>query len=384
MSKVILLREGELFLKGKNRGMFEKSLLKNIKEAVIDYDCKVKKIAGRYVIFDYDEIDQSSIINSVKKVFGLTSLSVATEIETSKDNIDYYFKNIKVNAKTFRVSVKRADKTFPVASNEYEKELGGYVLENNPNLKVSLKNYEVELVADIREGGKTYILSDRIACDGGMPYGTSGKGLVLLSGGIDSPVAAYLMAKRGMELTGLHFHSFPYTSKQAKEKVIELARLLKGYTGHFKLICCQFTKVQEEIHKNCAPEFMITIMRRIMMRIATKICDEYKLKAIITGESLAQVASQTIESINVTNEVAKTYPVLRPLIAFDKTDIISIAEKIGTFNTSILPYEDCCTVFLPKNPLIKPILSKVKREEAKLDIDFLVDECMRTLEVIEI
>ena len=384
MDKVILLREGELFLKGKNRGMFEKALLKNIKQAVSDFDCKVRKIAGRYVVYDFDEIDKDSIINALKKVFGLSSLSVATEIVTSKDNIDTFFKNIKTNAKTFRVSVKRADKTFPVASNQYERELGGYVLEGNPNIKVSLKDYETELVADIRENGKTYIFTEKIACDGGMPYGTSGKGLVLLSGGIDSPVAVYLMAKRGMHLTGLHFHSFPYTSKQAKEKVVELARLIKNYTGHFTLICCPFTKVQEEIHKNCAPEFMITIMRRIMMRIANKICEDKKLKAIVTGESLAQVASQTVESITVTNEVVKLTPVLRPLIAFDKTEIIAIANKIGTYNTSILPYEDCCTVFLPKNPIIKPQLGKVKREEAKLDVDFLVEECLKNLEVIEL
>ena len=383
MKKVILLRVGELFLKGKNRGSFEKALLKNLKNALSSFDCKISKHTGRYIISDFDEIDESSIVSTTQGVFGLSSLSVATEIETSKQNIDDFFKNIKLDVSTFRVSVTRADKTFPINSNVYVRELGGYVLSNNPHLKVKLKDFDKELVADIRENGKTYIFTDRIECSGGMPYGTSGKGVLLLSGGIDSPVAGYMMAKRGMELLGLHFHSFPYTSTQAKEKVVELARILKKYTGEFKLICVKFTEVQEEIHKNCAPEFMITIMRRIMMRVASKICDMYSAKAIVTGESLAQVASQTIESINVTNAVA-TYPVLRPLIAFDKIDTIQIANKIGSYNTSILPYEDCCTVFLPKNPIIKPNIKKVEKEEAKLDIEWLVENCLKTIEIIEI
>lgn len=384
MKKVILLRFGELYLKGKNKSFFEKTLLKNIKESLKDFDLSVVKISGRYLVTDFDEMDYESIVNNLTKVFGLTSLSIATEIETSKENIENYLKTFKTNAKTFRVSVKRADKTFPVASNEYEQFLGGIVLSNNHHLKVKLKNPELELIVEIRENGKSYILTESIQCAGGMPFGTSGKGLLLLSGGIDSPVAGYMMAKRGLELVGLHFHSFPYTSVQAKQKVIDLAKILTNYTMKMKLICCPFTKIQEEIHKNCAPEFMITIMRRIMMRIAKKVCDINGLGAIITGESLAQVASQTIESINVTNSAQTTYPMFRPLIGMDKEEIIQISRKIGTFETSILPYEDCCTVFLPKNPVIKPHMDKVLKEEAKLDIDCLVEDALNNLEIQEV
>ncbi len=384
MRKVILLRFGEIYLKGKNKGYFERVLLNNIKHSLNDFDCKIVKISGRYLVTDFDEMDLISIINKLSKVFGLTSLSIATEFETSKENIENYLKEFKTNATNFRVSVKRADKTFPIASNEYEKELGGIVLESNPHLKVCLKHPELEIVVEIRENKKTYILTESIPCAGGMPVGTAGTGLLMLSGGIDSPVAGYMMAKRGLSLIGLHFHSFPYTSTQAKEKVCKLAKLLTDYSGKIKLICCPFTEIQEEIHTHCAPEFMITIMRRIMMRIAKLCCDKFGAKAIITGESLGQVASQTIESINVTNEAQSTYPVFRPCIGMDKVEIIDISQKIGTFETSILPYEDCCTVFLPKNPVIKPHLDKAKREECRLEIDSLIEKAMNNLEILEI
>lgn len=384
MRKVILLRFGEIYLKGKNKGYFERVLLNNIKHSLSEYDCKIIKISGRYLITDFDEMDLQSIINKLTKVFGLTSLSIAVEFETSKDNIENYFKSFKTNASNFRVSVKRADKTFPIASNEYEKELGGIVLESNPHLKVCLKHPELEIVVEIRENKKTYVLTESLPCLGGMPVGTAGTGLLMLSGGIDSPVAGYMMAKRGLSLIGLHFHSFPYTSAKAKEKVHKLAKILTDYSGKIKLICCPFTEIQEEIHKHCAPEFMITIMRRIMMRVAKICCDKFGAKAIITGESLGQVASQTIESINVTNEAQNTYPVFRPCIGMDKVEIIEISQKIGTFETSILPYEDCCTVFLPKNPVIKPHLDKAKREESRLNIDELIEKAINNLEIVEI
>ena len=384
MRKVILLRFGELYLKGKNKGFFERALLNNIKSALKEFDVNVCKISGRYLVADFDEMDYDQIVSKLTKVFGLYSLSIATEFDTSKENIENFLKEFKTNAKTFRVSVKRADKSFPVQSNEYERFLGGIILSGNHHIKVQLKNPELELVVEIRENGKTYVLTDSIECCGGMPYGTSGKGLILLSGGIDSPVAGYMMAKRGLELVGLHFHSFPYTSVQAKEKVKSLAKILTNYTGRLKLINCPFTEIQEEIHKHCAPEFMITIMRRIMMRIAKRVCDEYGLGAIITGESLAQVASQTIESIFVTNSAQTTYPVFRPLIGMDKSEIIEISRQIGTFETSILPYEDCCTVFLPKNPVIKPHMDKALKEESKLDIEALVNKALSNLEIIEV
>jgi len=385
MKTVLLLRFGEIYLKGKNKGYFEKTLLDNIKNALSEYDCNVKKISGRYLVDDFDEIDRESIINKLKKIFGLISLSVAYEFDTSKENIFSFFKDVKFSEyETFRVTVKRADKTFPIISSDFEKILGGVILKENPKLKVKLKNPDCEIVVEIRENKKTYILTDKIDCAGGMPVGTAGKGLVLLSGGIDSPVASYMMAKRGMSLIGLHFHSYPYTSLQAKEKVCKLAKIISDFSGEMKLICCPFTEIQEEIHKRCAPEFMITIMRRIMMKIASKVCTMFNAKAIITGESLAQVASQTIESIIVTNESQKEYPILRPCIGMDKSEIIEISHKMGAYETSILPYEDCCTVFLPKNPVIKPSLEKAIFEESKLNVDELINKVLNNLEIIDI
>ncbi len=383
MKRVILLRFGELYLKGKNRGYFEKVLISNIKLSLKGIECKFYKVTGRYIVSDYDEIDETIIINKLTKVFGLVSLSVAIEVKTDVDTIKEYISKLKITAKTFRVSVTRADKTFPIQSNIFEKELGGLILKNNPTLKVKLKDFETEIVVDIRENGLTYILHDKIECEGGMPLGTAGKGLLLLSGGIDSPVAGYMIAKRGMSITGLHFHSFPYTSEMAKQKVISLAKLISPYCGKIKLYMCPFTKIQEEIHKHCAPEFMITIMRRIMMKIAGKIALKNGCKAIITGENLGQVASQTVESLTVTNFSQTQVPIFRPLIAFDKKDIINISRKIGTYETSILPYEDCCTVFLPKNPVIKPKLEKVIKEESKLDIETLVENAVQNTEIIE-
>jgi len=385
MKTVLLLRFGEIYLKGKNKGYFEKTLLDNIKNALSEYDCNVKKISGRYLVDDFDELDRESIINKLKKIFGLISLSVAYEFDTSKENIFSFFKDVKFSEyETFRVTVKRADKTFPIISSDFEKILGGVILKENPKLKVKLKNPDCEIVVEIRENKKTYILTDKIDCAGGMPVGTAGKGLVLLSGGIDSPVASYMMAKRGMSLIGLHFHSYPYTSLQAKEKVCKLAKIISDFSGEMKLICCPFTEIQEEIHKRCAPEFMITIMRRIMMKIASKVCTMFNAKAIITGESLAQVASQTIESIIVTNESQKEYPILRPCIGMDKSEIIEISHKMGAYETSILPYEDCCTVFLPKNPVIKPSLEKAIFEESKLNVDELINKVLNNLEIIDI
>lgn len=383
MENAILIRYGELFLKGKNKGFFEKTLINNIKDRLKNYSCSVNKISGRYYVSDYDKADEFQIIETLSKVFGIHSISPAVMIETSEKAIEEYVSNIKLETKTFRITVKRADKSFPFTSNEYSAKLGGMVLKNNPLVKVDLFNAETDINVDIRENGKTFIFFEKINCLNGMPVGTSGKGLLLLSGGIDSPVAGFTMAKRGMTLSALHFHSYPYTSEQAKQKVLDLAQILSGYTGNIKLYICKFTKIQEEIHKNCDPEYMITIMRRIMMRIAEKLCKKRNLQTIITGESLGQVASQTIESITVTNGVVKTIPVLRPLIGMDKEDITIIAKNINTFKTSILPYEDCCTVFLPEHPVIRPTLEKVLEEESKLDIDTLVNDAFLDMEIVE-
>lgn len=384
MNNVILLRFGELYLKGKNRGYFEKTLISNIKHSLKTLPCMVEKSNGRYFITHYDEMQEIQIIDKLTKVFGLVSLSRAVEIPSDIDEIINYVSTLSINSKTFRVSVNRADKNFPIKSNDFEKQLGSIILKKNKDLKVDLKNFETEVMVDIRENGNTYISTDKISCAGGMPLSTAGKGLLLLSGGIDSPVAGYMIARRGLSLSAVHFYSFPYTSEQAKQKVITLANKLTDYVGHITLYMCKFTHVQEEIHKHCAPEYMITIMRRFMMKIAAKLCKQYNLKAIITGENLGQVASQTVESMTVTNFAQTEFPIFRPLIGFDKQDITSIAEKIGTLETSILPYEDCCTVFLPKNPIIKPKLDKVVYEENKLDIDSLIDEALKQIEILEI
>ena len=392
MKKVLLLCYGEIHLKGKNRGSFENALLKNIESAVfsIDKDAKVSRIGGRYLVDGFNQENLELITQRVSKVFGLVSLSVAYEVVSTDENIKDCLKKLILNdeilknAKSFKMEVKRADKKFPIQSTEFAAELGGVVLDEYSNLKVDLRNPEVQIDVDIRENGKTYIFKDKIKGVGGLPVGTSGTSLVMLSGGIDSPVAAYLMAKRGVKITCVHFHSYPYTSKQAKDKVIELANEIKDYCGGFKLYCVSFTKIQEAIHKNCKDGYMITIMRRIMMRICEKLCEKYGYQSVVTGENLGQVASQTIESMTSTESVLNKIPVFRPLLAFDKLEIIEIAKNIGTFETSILPYEDCCTVFLPKNPVIKPKIDLVELEEANLDIDSLVEEALNTMETIVI
>ena len=379
---VIVIRYSEIHLKGGNRNYFEKALLKNIKLALENIDCTASRFNSRYFVSDYNPADEKLIIEKLQTVFGIHSISRALQIKSDKTMLFNFFENYKLDAKTFKVDTTRADKSFPMSSMEISREVGGIILDNNPNLSVDLHNPEKVVYIDIRENGFTYIFDDHIKCLGGMPIGTAGKGLVLLSGGIDSPVAGFKVAKRGMNIMGIHFHSYPYTSEQAKNKVIKLASLIKPYTQIYKLICIPFTKIQEEIHKHCDPEFMITIMRRFMVRIAEKVAKTYKCQALVTGESLGQVASQTIESITSTNSVAQDLPILRPLITMDKEEIVEVAKKINTFETSILPYEDCCTVFLPKFPVIKPKIEKVLKEESKLDVETLVNEAVENLEEI--
>lgn len=382
--RVILLRFGELYLKGNNRNIFESQLINKIKQKLQGEEYKFEKTFGRYLITNYKEEREDFIVNKLKKVFGLYSLSRALEVVADAEVIKSEIAKFQIGNDSFKVYVKRADKNFPVSSMDFAKELGGIVLENNPSASVDLYNPKVEINIDIRLNGKAYIFSEIEKCQGGLPLGSAGRGLLLLSGGIDSPVAGYMMGKRGLELDALHFHSYPYTSELAKEKVLTLAKKLCDYVGKIKLHIVSFTKVQEEIHKNCAEEFMITIMRRIMMRIAEKICENNSLGAIVTGESLGQVASQTMQSMTVTGSVVKEKPIFRPCIAMDKEDIVKIANDIDTYQTSILPYEDCCTVFLPKNPVIKPTVERALREEGKLDVDALVKECLENIEVIEI
>ena len=346
--KVFLLRFGELFLKGDNKKVFEAALEKDIKKKLEDIPCVFKKTQGRYIISNFEERMTGEINRRLSHVFGLCSYSLADEIETSREEIELFLSKINLKGKTFKVELKRADKSFPLTSMEYVKILGAVVLENNPTSKVDLYEPQETIYVDIRMNKKTYIFKDVIKGQGGLPLGTSGKALLLLSGGIDSPVAGYMMAKRGLYLNALHFYSYPYTSEKAKEKVFRLAKKLTGFVGHIKVHAISFTKVQESIHMNCSPEFMITIMRRIMMRIAERICEREGLGAIITGESLGQVASQTMQSMTVTNSVIRNLPVFRPCVGMDKEEIVKIAKDIETFDISIEPYEDCCTVFITR------------------------------------
>ena len=381
MNKVILIRFNEIHLKGGNKKYFTKLLYNNIKDALNDYKCKIENIQNRILVRDFD--DQTEIINILRFVFGVHSISKAIELDTTVDKINEYISTIRLNGESFKCDVNRADKSFPIKSNEYEADLGEIILKNNKDSRVDIHTPDTIIHVDIRENGKTYIFNEIIYAYSGLPLGETRDGLLLLSGGIDSPVAGFSMAKRGLRQDILHFDSFPYTSRLAKEKVISLAKIIKKYIGAKYMYICSMTKLQEEFHVNCKTEYAINLLRRSMIRVANMICDKYKYKTIITGESLGQVASQTIESLSSTNSVAR-YPVLRPLISFNKDEIINIAKEIDTYETSILPYEDCCTVFLPRNPVIKPKIKDAEYEESKVDLDQLLSVIIDNIEIIDL
>ena len=381
MENVIVIRYGEIFLKGKNRKIFENLLKDNIQNSLKDIPHKFSVKHTRYIVSNYGN-NEDLVCQKLNKVFGIYSYSPAIMIPNDLQKIYEIATDLSKDfVGTFKVETNRADKTISKTSIEISREIGGNILKNNPNLKVDVKKPQNIVHIDIRETGETFIFTQEIKGLGGLPTGCAGKGLLLLSGGIDSPVAGFMMAKRGMRLDGLHFHSYPYTGIAAKEKVIKLAEKVGEYSGRFNLYVVSFTEIQEQIHEKCPENYMITIMRRFMMRIAERLSKQIDSQAIITGECLGQVASQTIESMTSSNSVV-TMPVLRPVIAFDKEEIVEIAEKIDTFETSILPYEDCCTVFLPKNPLIKPKLEKVLYEESKLDVEGLINKAMENIEKI--
>lgn len=385
MKKVIIVRVCEIFLKGKNRFYFVNLLESNIKKALSGIKFEIVKLQMRYLIEDFDESDYEIIMSKLLKVSGIHTLSSALCVESDVEEIAKAAISVCEGQKgSFKVETNRADKTFSMHSVELSAEIGGRILERfNKNLWVDVKKPSFVVHVDIRENGETLVYSGVIKGVGGMPVGSSGKGFLMLSGGIDSPVAGYMMCKRGMKLSAVHFHSYPYTGEAAKEKVITLGKKLSEYSSGMTLYVVKFTHIQEEIHKKCSEEFMITMMRRFMMRITERLAEMHGGQAIITGESLGQVASQTTESITSSNSVV-TMPVFRPLIAFDKIETIEIANKIDTYETSILPYEDCCTVFLPKFPVIKPRMEKVLKEESKLDVDELVESALKDVEVIEL
>lgn len=384
MEKVIIVRYCEIHLKGKNRGYFEKIFMMNLEKALAGIRHEIRKPSGRYIVENFDQTRTEEILEKLSRVFGTHTLSSAYKVPAELEMIYDTVKKIAPESGSFKVITNRANKSFPLNSMQLSAEIGGRLLQDFPNLTVDVHAPQHEICIDIRENGDALIFSGHIKGAGGMPVGTSGKGVLLLSGGIDSPVAGYMIAKRGMVLEALHFHSYPYTNMQAREKVEELARILSGYTGGMTLHVVSVTHIQEAIHKHCPAEMMITLLRRFMMRIAERLAEQVGGQCIITGESLGQVASQTIEGMTSSGSVVENLPILRPLVGFDKTEIIERAREIGTFETSIQPYEDCCTVFLPKHPLIRPKMEDVLRAEQKLDVEALLEEAMLSSETVRL
>ncbi|API90851.1 putative tRNA sulfurtransferase [Virgibacillus pantothenticus] len=381
----ILIRYGEMALKGKNIKAFILRLQENIQNKLQDYkNVKVKRTQGRMFIL-LNGHDPEPIIDKCKHIFGIQSLSLAIKEENDPDKVkEAALYALKKNdaASTFKVTVKRINKDFPIRSQEFNHVVGKHLLTNTNGITVDVHQPDVEIKIEIRNEA-TYITSSVVQGAGGLPVGTSGKSLLLLSGGIDSPVAGYLAMKRGVQLEAIHFHSPPFTSERAKQKVLDLAKQLTQYGKSIQVHLVPFTKLQQEIFRQIPDGYAMTIMRRIMMRISEKVCQEQGILSITTGENLGQVASQTMESMNVINEVTN-YPILRPLVAMDKTEIIDIAKKIGTYETSILPYEDCCTVFVPKSPKTKPKREKANHFEAKADLSEWVEEALQNIETIKI
>lgn len=384
MEKVIIVRYCEIHLKGNNRGYFEKVFQENLERALKGIRHEIRRPSGRYIVEGFEEERADEIVARLSKVFGTHTLSVAYKVPAELETIYRTVLSIAPQSGTFKVQTNRADKRFPLDSMQMNAEIGGRLLSAVPQLKVDVREPEHILYIDIRENGTALVFGKYVKGAGGMPVGTAGKGMLLLSGGIDSPVAGYMIAKRGMKIDAIHFHSYPYTNLQAREKVEELARILSEYTCGLQLHVVSVTHIQEEIHRLCPPEMMITLLRRFMMRIAERTAQKNGAQCIVTGESLGQVASQTIEGITSSESVVERLPVLRPLIGLDKTEIIEVSRRIGTYDTSILPYEDCCTVFLPKHPLIRPNLAEVEREEARLDVERLIEEALTSAETVAI
>lgn len=384
MERVIIIRYCELHLKGKNRGFFERLFAVNMERALKGIKHEIRRRSGRYLIEGFDEGDVSLILSKLGKVFGIHTISAGYKVPSDMGDIYSAAKLVCPSAGTFKVETHRADKHFELNSMQISAQIGGRLLDEFKGLSVDVHDPEHIVYIDVREDGTTLVFGKFIKGAGGMPVGSAGKGLLLISGGIDSPVAGHMIAKRGMSIDCVHFHSYPYTNMQAREKVTDLAKTLSGYTCGMTLNVVKVTQIQEEIHKKCNGEYMVTLLRRFMMRIAERIAQNCGAQCIITGESLGQVASQTIEGMTSSNAVISEMPVLRPLCGFDKNEIIERSKQIGTYDISIQPYEDCCTVFLPKHPVTKPKLADVLAEEAKLDVAALVDEALATTEVIKL
>ena len=384
MTDLILLKQGEIVLKGQNKRFFEAKLIANARRRLKKYgDFHVYATQSTvYVEPKNDECDMDGALEAMTKLFGAVSVTRAMACEKDKDAIfaaaRTYLAEAMKGAKSFKVESKRSDKAFPMTSIQLSQYVGGLLSEEFPGTAVDVHDPELVVHLEVRETA-AYVHGIPLLGAGGMPVGSNGRAVTLLSGGIDSPVSSYMIARRGIHLIPVHFFSFPYTSEQAKEKVLELANILTAYCGRLTVEIVPFTHIQEEIRDKCPEEYFTLIMRRFMMRISEKIADMNGCKALVTGENLGQVASQTMEALRVTEEPL-SLPVLRPLIGMDKRDIIKMADQIGTFETSILPYEDCCTVFTPRHPRTKPKLEDVLEVEKALDVETLEKEAMDGIE----
>ena len=388
MQDIILVKLGEIILKGLNRRSFEQKLMANMRRKIAPYGnfsvyCLQSTV---YVEAKDEEADVGAAFEALKKVFGIITLTKAAACEKDKDAITAlakeYLKEDLEKAASFKLESKRSDKSFPLTSIELSQYVGGELSEAFPDIKVEMHDPELTVFIEVRDKA-AYVHSSPVKGAGGMPVGSNGKAVSLLSGGIDSPVSTYMIAKRGVKVIPVHFFSFPYTSEAAKEKVLELAHILEDYCGKLTVEIVPFTRIQEEIRDKCPEEYFTLIMRRFMMRIAERIANNYGAKAIVTGENLGQVASQTMEAMASTQSVI-SMPVLQPLIGMDKEEIIALARKLGTFDTSVLPYEDCCTVFTPRHPRTHPNIEDVEKAESALDVEALVEEALAGIEKAEL
>ena len=389
--KIYLIRTGEVALKGMNKPYFERMLLSRIRNTLRDYqNIEAYRKEGLIFVKTPAEYSEEEIEKRILRVFGVASLSSAVETESDMEVIGQaaavYMKKMMTerNVRTFKVEAKRVDKTFPVESPAIASRTGAAILRacGDDGLKVDVHDPDCVLFVNVRRD-QTYIFADKIRGFGGLPLGTNGKGMILLSGGIDSPVASWMMAKRGMMIEAVHFHSFPYTSERAREKVYDLAGILAGYCGTIRVHSVNILNIQQAIGEHCPENEMTILTRRFMMKIAERVAKKTGCQVLITGESIGQVASQTVQGLVVTDNAVEM-PVMRPLIGMDKVDIMDRAREIGTYETSIEPYEDCCTVFLPKHPATKPKLDRILESESKLDVEALIAEAMETLETVAV
>lgn len=379
MRKLILIKyASEIFLKGLNRNKFEKQLKDNIRNVLKDMPYEFFIDQNRWFIYG-ENIEE--LANRVKGVFGIKEICIVNEIEADMDLIKETALNLynEINPKDFKIETNRANKEFPLKSIEVSREVGAYIFQKVKDSEVNVVKPQCKIIVEIRKKAYVYTEYNKINAVGGLPYGMNGSTMLMLSGGIDSPVAGYMMARRGVELSCVYYHSHPYTSERAKEKVIDLAKILSRYTGKIKMYVVPFTEIQMEIMEKCREDELTIIMRRFMMHVACKLAHKYDINSVTTGESIGQVASQTMEGLIVSSHAADR-PVFRPLIAFDKNDIMDMARDIGTYDTSILPYEDCCTIFTPKHPKTKPRLQEILRSEANLDVEALVQRAIEGIE----